>query len=96
MELHKLAQDLGAKVSYHVPGGTPCGLSKEGIIMQTIEKRFSTAQTETNNNARNNGTDAGGSGEQQIITIHDKFQLINVLFSDEISLMAESSGNMAT
>jgi len=30
-----------------VPGGTPHDLSKEGVIMQIIEKRFSTVQTET-------------------------------------------------
>jgi len=33
MELLKLAQDLGAKVSYRVPGGTPHNLSKEGVII---------------------------------------------------------------
>jgi len=73
MELRKLAWDLGAKVSYHVPGGTPHDLSKEGVIMQIIEKMFGTVQTETDNNASNNNAGAGGSGEQQIITIHDKF-----------------------
>ena len=47
MELQKLAWDLGTNVSYHVPGGTPHDLSKEGVIMRIIEKRFSTVQTET-------------------------------------------------
>lgn len=94
-DLRKLARSLGVKISYRLPGQGSKDLSKEGIIARVMEKTFITEMI--------NGVDSAAAAASgvtppptSIVTIHDNFRLVNVMFSEDVMNISTQCGNAAT
>ena len=90
-DLKKEARQFGIRVSVRVPGGGSRDASKEEIIANILEKKL--AQNTPGLQKPDDGNKTTGTSK---VTIHDKFRLINVIFSDALCQMALQSGNVAT
>ena len=82
--LKKAARDKNVRVTHRVDGKSR-DVPKNTMVQKLLEVEF-IMQSESGANSEMQG------GR----TIHDKFRLVNVLFSDELGSLAASSSNVAT
>ncbi len=79
MQLRSLACSLGVKISYQPPGQASKDLSKEGIVLHILEKQFIN-QLVSASKDQPTETTATSTPVLSVVTIHDNFHLVNVIF----------------
>jgi hypothetical protein len=95
LQLRSLARSLGMKISYRPPGQASKDLSKEGIVQQILEKQLmndlATAGVDESTAATLPATEV-----PSVVTIHDNFCLVNVMFCTEITEISNWCRSAAT
>jgi len=95
LQLRSLAHSLGVKISYRPPGQASKDLSKEGIVQRILEKQFM-------NDLATAGVDESAAATPpatevpSVVTIHDNFRLVNVMFCTEITEISNQCRSAAT
>lgn len=83
-QLWALAHSLGAKISYCPPGQASENLPKEGIISCIMEKQFISQLVSAAGNPLGTENGTGALPSPSVVTIHNNFRLVNVMFFEEV------------
>jgi hypothetical protein len=95
-QLRTLARSLGAKISYRPPGQASKDLTKEGIISRIMEKQFISQLISAAENPSGIENGTGALPSPSVVTIHDNFRLVNVMFCEEVMDISSQCGSAAT